>query len=117
MKSIYEMNKAADSKSPLIEFQKVVDNLLAFYGMVDDQIDNASIRNIIKSGKRIERIDLYARLGVDKKELKREVERMVPRVIKSGLDYDKEKLSLIEKEVGQDKIDYYRIVGMVETIL
>ena len=115
--AIYAMNRAANSKSPLIEFQKVVDNLLAFYGMVDDQIDNASIRNIIKSGKRIERIDLYARLGVDKKELKREVERMVPRVIKSGLDYDKEKLSLIEKEVGQDKIDYYRIVGMVETIL
>ena len=49
--------------------QKVIDNLLAFYGIVDDQIDSENIRNIIKSGKRIERIDIYARLGASRKEL------------------------------------------------
>lgn len=115
--AIYAMNKAAKSKAPLIEFQKVVDNLLAFYGTVDDQIDSTNIRNIIKAGKRIERIDLYARLGVSKKELKREVERMIPRVEQSGLDYDADKLLEIEKEANNENVDYYKIVGMVETIL
>lgn len=36
--AIYEMNKAKKSKSPVVELQKVNDNLLAFYGTVDDQI-------------------------------------------------------------------------------
>ena len=58
--AIYEMQKARVSESPLIELQKVLDYLLAFWGVADDVIDDERIRNIIKAGKRIERIDLYA---------------------------------------------------------
>lgn len=114
--AIYEMNKAVKSKSPLIELQKVSDNLLAFYGIADDQIDSEKIRNIIKAGKRIERIDMYARLGVSKNELAREIHRMIPRVEKCGLEYDSEKLKNIERLVEEEKIDYYKIVAEVESI-
>ncbi|MCQ2473273.1 MAG: alpha-E domain-containing protein [Saccharofermentans sp.] len=114
--AIYEMNKAATSKSPLIELQKVNDNIMAFYGTVDDLIDSQNIRNIIKAGKRIERIDLYARLGVEKKEISREIHRMIPRVERSGLDYDKEKLQRILDLVSGDSIDYYEVVNEVETV-
>ncbi len=115
--SIYEMNKARESDAPVIELQKVIDNILAFWGIVDDQIDDENIRNIIKAGKRIERIDLYARLGLDKKELTREVHRMVPRVEKSGLTYNKRKLHDIVEMVGEDELDYYGMVGLVESII
>ncbi|MGN1155141.1 MAG: alpha-E domain-containing protein [Agathobacter sp.] len=114
--AIYAVNKAAQSNTPAVMLQKVNDNLLAFYGMVDDQIDSENIRNIIKAGKRIERIDLYARLGATKKELAREVHRMIPRVEKSGLHYDEEKLKTINSLVSAEKMDYYKIVNVVETI-
>ena len=114
--AIYEMNKAAKSKAPLVDLQKVNDNLLAFYGTVDDQIDSENIRNIIKAGKRIERIDLYARLGMPQKELEREVHRMMPRVMRSGLKYDAHKLEMIQNLVDTEDLDYYRIVNEVETI-
>ncbi len=114
--AIYEMNKAAKSKSPLIELQKVNDNVLAFYGIVDDQIDSENVRNIIKAGKRIERIDMYARLGVGRSELKREIHRMIPRVERSGLEYNKEKLKKIRELIEEENIDYYKIVSEVETI-
>lgn len=115
--AIYAMNKASKSKSPLVELQKVNDNLLAFYGIADDQIDSENIRNIIKAGKRIERIDMYARLGVGQKELAREVHRMIPRVEKSGLEYDYEKLHRIRTMVeSEEDIDYYDMVAEVETI-
>ncbi len=114
--AIYEMNKAAESKSPLVDFQKVNDNLLAFYGTVDDQIDSENIRNIIKSGKRIERIDMYARLGAPRKELAREIHRMIPRVRNSGLDYDGAKLEHIDDMINEDVINYYAIVNEVESI-
>ncbi|MGN0435105.1 MAG: alpha-E domain-containing protein [Wujia sp.] len=115
--AIYDMNKAAGSKAPLIELQKVNDNLLAFYGTVDDQIDSENIRNIIKAGKRIERIDMYARLGVARKELEREIHRMIPRVENSGLEYKTDKLKEIEDLISADSIDYYKIVSEVEAIL
>lgn len=115
--AIYAMNKAKKSKAPMVELQKVNDNLLAFYGTVDDQIDSENIRNIIKAGKRIERIDMYARLGVSKKELTREVHRMVPRVEKSGLEYNQESLEKLQDLITADNLDYYEIVKEVETVL
>jgi len=115
--SIYEMNKAKESDAPVIELQKVVDNILAFWGIVDDQIDCETVRNIIKAGKRIERIDLYARLGLDRNELVREVHRMVPRIEKSGLSYDKKKLSEVVAMIANSEIDYYGMVNLVETII
>jgi len=114
--ALYAMNKAASSKSPLVDLQKVTDNLLAFYGIVDDQIDSENVRNIIKAGKRIERIDLYARLGVSRNELTREIHRMIPRVKKSGLEFDDGKLEKIDNLVKAEVIDYYSIVNEVEAI-
>lgn len=114
--AIYEMNRAASSKAPMIELQKVNDNLIAFYGMVDDQIDSENVRNLIKAGKRIERIDLYARLGVEQKELAREVHRMIPRVEKCGLEYHPEKLKKLNALVNEETLNYYEIVKEVESI-
>lgn len=115
--AIYEMNKAAISQAPLFELQHVLDYLLAFWGIIDDRIDSEQTRNIIKAGKRIERIDLYARLGADAKEIRREVHRMVPRVEKSGLKYNAEKLAKVQELAEQDMIDYYGIVYNVEQIM
>ena len=115
--TIYDMNRAADSSAPLIEMQRIIDNILAFWGIADDQIDSEQVRNIIKAGKRIERIDLYARLGAAQSELVREVHRMLPRVQRSGLSYEEEKLGLVKELVESPDLDYYRIVSIVETIL
>ena len=115
--AIYDMNRAAESSSPLIEMQRIVDNILAFWGIADDQIDSEQVRNIIKAGKRIERIDLYVRLGAAQSGLVREVHRMLPRVQRSGLSYEEEKIRLVKELVESPDLDYYRIVSIVETIL
>lgn len=115
--AIYDMNKAAISTAPLIEMQQIIDHILAFWGIADDSIDSEEVRNIIKAGKRIERIDLYARLGASQAELIREVYRMLPRVRKSGLSYDESKLELVKELVESSELDYYKIVSIVETIL
>ncbi len=97
--------------------QRVLDNLLAFWGIADDQIDSEQVRNIIKAGKRIERIDLYARLGVGREELVREVDRMIPRVERSGIAYNKEKIKFVKELVAVCDIDYYKLVSEVEAIM
>ncbi|MCM1112724.1 MAG: alpha-E domain-containing protein [Muribaculum sp.] len=115
--AVYDMNKAAVSKSPLIELQDLIDHILSFWGIADDQIDSEQVRNMIKAGKRIERIDMYARLKASRKELVREVHRMIPRVEKSGLPYDETKLELLKSLVENPNLNYYEIVSNVEAII
>ena len=114
--AIYEMCKAKESSSPLFELQHVLDEILAFWGNIDDRIDSEEIRNIIKAGKRIERVDLYARLGAEKEEIQREVHRMIPRVTRSGLSYQQEKLNNVKLLAEQEDLNYYEIVANVEQI-
>ena len=108
--SIYAMNNASVSDAPLIDLQKIMDDLLSFWGLVDDQIDSDQIRNIIKAGKRIERIDLYARLEVEKPRLVREVRRMIPRVLRSGMKYDDMSLSRVSTLINDVNLDYENII-------
>ncbi|MGN0132484.1 MAG: alpha-E domain-containing protein [Lachnospiraceae bacterium] len=115
--AIYDMNKARISRAPLIEMQRVIDNILAFWGIVDDSIDSEQVRNIIKTGKRIERVDLYARLGIERKELVREINRLTPRIARSGMEYHEEKINTLKELVAEPEINYYKIVYEVETIL
>ena len=115
--AIYAMNKAKISKAPLIEMQKVMDNILAFWGIADDSIDSEHARNMIKAGKRIERIDLYGRLKQPRKELHREVKRLIPRLERSGLTYNKENLMHLKELVEADALDYRQIVYTVESIV
>lgn len=42
---------------------------------------------------------------------------MKPRVERSGLSYEKEKLDELEALILEEKIDYYKIVFLVESIL
>ncbi|MCI5648509.1 MAG: alpha-E domain-containing protein [Fusicatenibacter sp.] len=115
--AMYDMNRARVSEAPLIELQKVVDNILAFWGIVDDSIDSENVRNIIKVGKRIERLDLYARLHLDAEKMEREVDRLVGRIPRTCLKYRKEALSRLKELVEASEIDYYSIVKEVESIL
>ena len=74
-------------------------------------------RNMIKAGKRIEKIDLWARLGKPQPELRREVNRLIPRVERCGLEYNLNNLMLLKELVKEPELDYYKIVATVESIL
>jgi len=115
--AIYEMDKAKRSDAPLLYFQRITDVLLAFWGCVDDQIDDEETRNIIKVGKRVERLDLYARLGKDRVAIHREVKRLTGRIQRTELIYDKEKLQALNALAAAEEIDYRAIIGLVETLV
>lgn len=114
--AIYDMNKAKVSRAPLIEMQRVIDNILAFWGIADDNIDSPQVRNLIKTGKRIERIDLYARLGIKRNELVREINRLAHRITRCRVEYDTAKVEQLKELVSAPQIDYYKIVEVVEAI-
>ncbi len=119
--AIYAINKAKISRAPLLELQNVEDNILAFWGIADDFIESETTRNIIKTGKRVERIDLYARLKIGAKELKSELHRMCTRLIRSGMPYSAECMERLADAIEHmdmaDAVDYGSIVKDVEGLV
>lgn len=115
--AVYELNRAAVSEAPMIEFQNILDDTLAFWGIVDDQIEDEETRNIIKVGKRVERIDLYGRLRMDKNAMRREVHRINGRIDRTGLRYNKEALLRLNVLIEEEVLNYPEIVREIERIL
>lgn len=115
--ALYAMNKAGLSESPLVELQEVADNLLAFWGMVDDSIDSENVRNLIKVGKRVERLDLYARLHQPKGNMLREIHRLTGRIGRTVIKYNTKTLEKLQTLIDAPEIDYPEVVRTVEALL
>lgn len=115
--AIYAMNDAKKSQAPLLEIQSIRDNIIAFWGIVDDSIDDEKIRSMIKLGKRIERLDLYARMHMDREKILREAARLTMRIERTGLNYSRKRLAHINYLVEEDEIDYKELTGEVEALL
>lgn len=113
----YGMQSARVSKAPMIEFQKVIDNILAFWGIVDDWIEDENTRNIIKIGKRVERIDLYGRLHAGYESMRREICRLTGRIDRCNIHYRKDVLDRLNKLIQEKPLNYPEIVKEIEQIL
>jgi uncharacterized alpha-E superfamily protein len=115
--AVYAMNQAAISGAPLLGLQKVTDNIAAFWGMADDDIDESQIRNIIKVGKLIERIDIYSRLEKDPEMLRREARRLSNRIDKSQIRYSMKTLAHVNYLVQLDDVPYDTLTDAVERLV
>ncbi len=104
--AVYGLEAAAASHAPMMRIQKVVDNLLAFWGCVDDQIDGRCVRGVMKFGKRVERLDLYLRFRRGQSELHRGYMRLVPRAKESGMPYNVEALEKLKGIIDAPVVDY-----------
>lgn len=115
--AMYEMAKAKKSDAPLLFFQRVQDNIMAFCGICDDLIADENVRNILKVGKRVERIDLYARTHETRVNLLREVRRLDARIKRTNLKYNEGVILNLYKLLEEEKLDYFAMVEQIEKIL
>ena len=115
--AVYEMNAARTCESPLLRFQKITDAILAFWGCADDQIDDENTRNIIKIGKRVERLDLYARLGESREAILRELNRLAGRIDRTNLIYRKENLQHLRDLADAPELSYRDIITVAEQLV
>lgn len=89
------MDKAIESSTPDIPLQWVQDDIMAFRGSCDENIEDSAARQIIKLGASVERVDLYLRLGMERALVRQEFERLFNRLYKTQLAPDKENLGLL----------------------
>ena len=111
------MKNASHSRTPLLGLQKVIDNIAAFWGMADDSMEDEHARNIIKLGTRVERVDLYARMNADSKDIRREIRRLTYRITRTGLHYSSEGLERLKALAEEDMLNFGEIVREVESLV
>ena len=115
--AVYEMMAAKRSGTPLMPLQKVIDNIAAFWGMADDRIEDEHARGIIKLGKRIERVDLYARINAPSDDIRREIRRLTYRIAKTGLRYDAAGVERLNELARSEIISRPEVVREVESLI
>lgn len=94
------LKSSQDSKTPLWSLQPLTDDLFAFWGSVEDYVEE-EVRDIMKVGKMVERLDLYLRLGMDYPLVEREFCRLKARVAKLHVDYNKAALEQLSEIMGK----------------
>ena len=115
--AIDTMKGLRGSQSPMLGLQKIVDDILAFWGLADDMIPDENVRNIIKTGKRVERLDLYARLRRPRTDLLREVHRLAVRVSRTDLRYNSAAIEVLEDLADSEQPDYRNILRLVDELI
>lgn len=115
--AIYAMNSLRGSESPMFGLQKVIDDILAFWGLSDDIIPDENVRNIIKVGKRVERLDLYARLKLPQKDILREVRRLSVRISRTNLQYAQADIDRLMALATAEETAYDEIVALVDDLV
>jgi uncharacterized alpha-E superfamily protein len=100
--AVNALSLAAKSRSPQIELQWVLDDIMAFRGSFDDHVEDERIRNMIKCGISVERISLYERLKIQRNESERELKKLVNRMYKTGVHIDPKAQAVIFDKVMND---------------
>lgn len=85
-----------ESDAPILELQKVIDYLYAFWGSVDDKVETEACRNIMKCGKYAERLDLCYRFENNPIDIQKQIAKLKNRILKLENQYHLEGLSQIE---------------------
>ena len=115
--AIDDIKNAEKSNSPIADLMLVIDHILAFWGCVNDIIDDEQIRNIIKLGKGIERLDLYLSLDIPSYYIKKEYKRMKNFLTKSKLRYDESILYTLDNMLSDDEFNYGNIKNLLRNLI
>ena len=115
--ALAEMKRGKTSEAPLMELQNVEDLIFAFWGCIDDKMDDEAARNTVKVGKRVERLDILTRRRADKADLLREVNRLIARIRTTGLPYNRKALLYAAAMIEDEESEYDDIKKMVWDIV
>lgn len=115
--AIDDIKNAEKSNAPIADIMLVIDHILAFWGCVNDIIDDEQIRNIIKLGKGIERLDLYLCLTIPDYYIKKEYKRMKNFLQKSKLRYDESILYTLDNMLSENELNYESIKNLVRNLI
>lgn len=105
--ALYDIAEAKQGHSHITDLQKVCDHLLAFWGCVDDKLDDDEpSKSVLRTGRRCERIDLYLAFRRPAADIKKELKRLKNRLSEGVVSYNQCVLDTFESILDSNDIDY-----------
>ncbi len=118
--AVYALDMASESEAPLMELQKVIDDLMAFRGSYDDFIENENMRNIIKCGSGVERISLSLSLDYHLPAVPTEIHKLLRRLEKTKLKTNPAALKVLWDtdllQPGENPVSKKKLIEADETL-
>lgn len=116
--AVNDLTSLNDFASFIIDLQNVLDHILAFWASLDDEIKNYEVRNIVKLGRRLERLDMYLYLHKGKKELVKACDMLEHRLNNSHIPYNKENfMELKDMLKDENALDYTKAIALTESLI
>lgn len=115
--AIDDMKTARREETFLADLMMVIDHILAFWGCVNDLIDDEQTRNIIKMGQGMERLDLYLSLDRPAAAIRREYARMKQFLRKSHMHHDESILYTVDNMLPEDDFSYSNVRSLLRNLL
>lgn len=107
-----------NEEASFLKLQYVLDIILAFWGSVEDAIYDEGTRNVIKAGKRLERLDLMLRMeSYSNDEIIYAMKRLRFRLEKSPINYNKDIYLTLEDIILNKKFDKKNLILLVEELV
>lgn len=103
------LEAAEQSKSCGVQLQWVLDDIMAFRGSYTEYIDSEAIRNTIRCGASVERISTMIRFGSEETLLVKELCKLINRLYKTSLIYDRDRLAVVNNFAFNEKKDGERL--------
>lgn len=110
---------AKDSQALVYDLQPVIDDLFAFWGCLDDNVEDEECRNIIKCGKYLERLDLYMRLDYSYRQIEKEYNKFLNCLHKIRIGYNLSEVDKLSEiiNLGEDwKSRYYEAINALWSV-
>ena len=112
-----DFKNAERGDSPLADLMLVIDHILAFWGCVNDIIDDEATRNIIKLGLGLERLDLYLSMERPVADIRREYRKMKQYLVKSRMRYDDSVLYTVDSMLDDGTIEFGNVKSLLRSLL
>ncbi len=116
--TVSAIEAASTSHSNGIQLQWALDDIMAFRGSYSEYISSEEVRNTIKSGASIERVSTMLRFESDDISLRKELDKLTHRLKKTHLDYDTDKLAVINAYLSSEEEhpDRFNLLPSVESL-
>lgn len=119
--AVRRLEEAKYSETPVLSFQKVIDNIMAFKGQFFDSIADMNVRNILNCGMTIERLDMYFRLDMNKDQVAFECRRLSYSIASTDIHCNKESLQkvcdeLCRKDEMTDVADKMILLQLIDSL-
>lgn len=106
--ALFDIKSSKGSDAPLITLQSTIDHLLAFWGCIDENVDDIETRNLIKLGKTVEELDIELRMKRDNAAVKRCFDRMNSYMRHTNIVYNESEYYALAYEITRQDISYKR---------